>query len=428
MMAKLKNKLHLSERAQQSNATTIVNHSKETSTRESLVPTYISTPTLMPNIPRAVQNLTVHPQLPTVDYSTIEALQHEYAFKISQEEFFLMIALINMYLYSNKPLEADKISRHDFPIPYSILVLQGHFIISYHLKALNEEMSYIYGRRKIAADQEIPQKEKETKKPILFDIGYDLTNNSLLFIKEYPETGINTQASIELREERRQRYHLEYENMTSLRKPCLFGIRNDNKFYVAQPFVQGDDFFMCMDQKKITPLESLQVYSIITQKILQMHKEGWLHLDAKTENFMITREQNHLNVEAVDYQTFRRIDTVNPTTILLGSEATINPDWHKAFAQGKTKYSTLNDIYALNTMLIEIAQRIYARHPSQRILNIIAVLQEKTRLPIEKCYSVTALSQYAGLLKKELESSFRSGCKPPPPPPPAMRLQGTRPK
>lgn len=342
-----------------------------------------------------------HPQEPhLISYATLSAFKDEPRFRITAAEYNDIKEAIARYMRSGGSMVSAKISRNTDDIKYSVNVVDGNFILSYHIHRINELESYIYR----AKNDHRPLAVEDSKTPLLYDAAINLNTGKPLFIKEYRDTGLNAKAEPAEREKQINELKAEYNNITELKKPCLFWTRN-NKYYLATPYVDKYDFYEWMNKDKGSAEEAVEIFRSIVNQVLDMHAKGWIHCDIKAENFVPTKAGGKLQAVFVDMATFHRTSKAAEISTIISSRNIVNPSWKSDFEKNKASFGTQTDIYALNTLLVDVAEfvDIKTKSPtSKRIFELISTVSAK---PIADCYTATQLLGFAEELRVSLQTN-----------------------
>lgn len=337
--------------------------------------------------------------MPTlISYDQLSSFNDEPAISVTRSEYNDIQNAIHRYITEGGDLRSGKISRKTHGLKYSVNIVDGNFILSYHIDRINALESYIYRKK----GDKTPLKVDKNKKPMLYDAGINLTTGKPMFVKEYRDTDINADATRTQRQKQIKKLEDERNNLQALNAPCLFWRRQD-KYYLATPYIDKHDYFEWMDKKCGTHEESIAIFRVIVQKILALHKSGWMHCDIKAENFIPTRAKDGMDVSLIDHATFHRVsDAINIKTVI-GSDYYINARWKQDFEAGKASYSTENDIYALNVLLEDVATAISTSTTNTAVKDVLASIRMIKKLPIDQCFKAEKLLSMADELSASLK-------------------------
>lgn len=357
-----------------------------------------------------------HPQaqaLKLISYSELRAFNDEPKVNLTLTQYTAIQNAINNYISEGGSLESGKISRKTHDIQYSVNIAQGNFILSYHLERVNLSDSYVYRKK----GDSRPLKIEKHKKPMIYDVGVNLTTGTPLFIKEYKqyplkngealETNAIETKALETKEQQQKQIDLlsnEHKHWVALEKPCLFWTRN-NKHYLATTYVDKYDFFEFMQDEQGTAEEALDVYRAIVVKVLALHQKGWIHCDIKCENFIPKRIDGKLQVELIDGATFNRLETADEISEVIGSSVNTNKNWELDFKVGKAKYGIQTDIYGLNTLLTDVVYYVMECTKLDISKDIFEKLDEITKKPINECFNATQLMGFANELTAAIQKN-----------------------
>lgn len=340
-----------------------------------------------------------HPQaeVPSlISYEKLCAFKDEPAFSLTATEYEAICSAINDYVLQGGSLIAGKISRKNHPIKYSVNIADGNFTISYRLNRINEVDSLMFK----PADGSAPKLDIH-KKPVIYDIGINLTLGEACFIKEYMDTSINAQAPIAYREYQIQTLKTEKNNLDLFKKPCLFWSRN-NKYYLQTQYLGKYDFFEWMANNQGSHEEAIDIFIEIVNQVHKLHQSGFLHRDAKIENFMISKKGDDIQVHMVDFASVCKIEDAAKTKEILSSENIRNQTWLREFLAGRQTYSCQTDVYALNMALKDVAEYIADDNPLKTVTELSKTISQFTQKDINACYTIPQLLEQAKLLKQAI--------------------------
>lgn len=333
-----------------------------------------------------------------ISYEQLCTFKDEPAISLTRAEYDAIQIAIRRYVIEGGDLRSGKISRKTHGLKYSVNIVDSNFILSYHIDRINELESYIYRKK----GDKTPLQVEKNKKPMLYDAGINLTTGKPMFVKEYRDTDINAAASTKERHRQIKKLEDERNNLQALKAPCLFWRRQD-KYYLATPYVDKHDYFEWMDKKCGTHEESIAIFRLIVQKILALHKNGWMHCDIKAENFIPKRTKDGMDVSLIDHATFHKISDAKNIKTVIGSDYYINANWKKDFEAGKASYSAQNDIYALNVLLGDVAGAISTSTTNNAVKDVLASIRMIKKLPINQCFKAEKLLAMADDLSASLK-------------------------
>eukprot|EP01119_Soliformovum_irregulare_P013638 TRINITY_DN3659_c0_g1_i1.p1 TRINITY_DN3659_c0_g1~~TRINITY_DN3659_c0_g1_i1.p1 ORF type:complete len:775 (+),score=171.00 TRINITY_DN3659_c0_g1_i1:55-2379(+) len=147
----------------------------------------------------------------------------------------------------------------------------------------------------------------------------------------------------------------EMEALQSLNHPALVNLiasfQAENKVYLVLEYVSGGDLFNLLSLKGSLDVPSAAtIIWQLTSALQYVHDSGWLHLDIKPENVLITRDGK---VKLTDFGSVRRLKdgTCEASSDPVGTAEYLSPE-----IVNRQHMGTPADVWALGILLYQILE------------------------------------------------------------------------